>query len=758
MKYTGRSLPRLDVTALVTGAARFAGDVSFVDALHVRFVRSPVAHGEIRSIDTSAALSHPDVVAVWTAKDLNIPPLPYRVGPSETLDPFRQPALAGPRVRFVGEAVAAVFATNPAVAIDMAEKVIVDVVAAEPSLDPRGTGGRSGDEPHAKDAAVVRKAFGDLHQAFDEAAHVVQSTVSLARDSSNIMTPRACAAQFDPGSGQLDLWTAARDRAFWRGAVARTLGLTLGQVRLAAPALGADYGVQADMAPEEFVVAAAAQRMGRGVRWEEDLLEHSLAAPQGRGCTATVRAALGADGVPRAFDLEFWLDQGAYLRPDGLQRAELIGALVPGIIALDAYRAIGHVRLTHKVPAGTLRGGGAVEAAFITERTLSASAAAAGMGLEDLKRATVTGDEEDASAPASLTLLGKPFALDSANVRKLIRSAETRFDFPLMRKRAKSWRGPHQVAGFGTAAFADVSGLGHGERVRVSIDPSGTVDITLNNGASPAGATALRQIAADILGVDYSAVAVRLEERADTRCSDMAGVTAIAGVAVMEAAEALRERVLDKAAEMAGMERTRVTIRSGRIREADRHFGGNLELAALATACHDAGDLLMAEAQAAADGALTPTGYCGALIAIDVTTGVISVPKLFIAVECGNAINPEEIRRQLADGAMMGLSSALYTQRQVGPTGDPIGISAHDHAAPSLGEMPEVEVLIADDEPSPLTPLGAKGVGRLGVIGVGPAIAAGVDAALGVPGFASQLPITPSAVRALLRERIATAR
>ncbi len=752
MKYTGRSMPRQDVASLVTGVARFVADQRLADSLFVRFVRSPAAHGEIRSIDTSAVAGNPDVVAIWTADDVKVPPMPVRVAPTDTLDPFRQPVLAGPRVRFVGEAVAAVFATSAAAATDAAEAIVVDVATAEPSLDPLAERGRALDELRTMDAAVVRKGFGDLHPSFDRAAKVIELTLSLARDSGAVMTPRGAAASYDPGRGQLDVWTPARDRAFWRGAVARALGLTLGQVRLAAPALGADFGVQADMAPEEMLVAAAAVRFGRAVRWEEDYLEHALAAPQGRGCQARVRAAVRADGTPRALDVEFWLDQGAYVRPDGLQRAEMVAALMPSCMALEAFRAIGHVRMTHKVPAGTLRGGGGVEAAFVAERTLTACAEAVRADTLDARRAALPLPVE-APSPTGLTLSGTPFGLDSARLSDLMRVAEQRFDFPLMRRRTKSWRVSGQLAGFGTAMFADVSGLGPGEMVTVTVDPTGIVEIALQNGATPQGATSLAQVAADILGVEYQSVVVRLEERAAQRASSVQGMTAVAAAAVMEAAEELRQQLLDKAAAMAGMDRARVTIQAGRVREADRNFGGTLELAALAAACYDAGEPLTATRQLAPGGVMTPTGYCGALATVDVATGVIAVPKLFIAVECGNAINPEEIRRQVVDGAAMGLSSALFTQRQVGPTGDPIGLTFQEYCAPALSEMAEVEVMVCDDAPSPLSPLGAKGVGRMGVIGVGPAVAAAVDAALEAPGFAAALPITPSAVRSLLRSR-----
>ncbi|MEM6847573.1 MAG: molybdopterin cofactor-binding domain-containing protein [Pseudomonadota bacterium] len=753
MKYTGRSMPRQDVASLVTGLDRFVADQRLADSLFVRFVRSPAAHGKVRSIDTSAVAGNPDVFAIWTAADAKVPPMPVRVAPTDTLDPFRQPVLADRRVRFVGEAVAAVFATSAAAATDAAEAIVVDVATAEPSLDPLAERGRALDELRTMDAAVVRKGFGDLHPSFDQAAKVIELTLSLARDNGAVMTPRAAAASYDPGRGQLDVWTSARDRAFWRAAVARALGLTLGQVRLAVPALGADFGVQADMAPEEMLVAAAAVRFGRAVRWEEDCLEHALAAPQGRGCQARVRAAVRADGTPRALDVAFWLDQGAYVRPDGLQRAEMIAALLPSCVALEAFRAVGHVRMTHKVPAGTLRGGGGVEAAFVAERTLSACAETVSANALDARRAALPLPVE-APSPAGLSPPpGQSFGLDSARLSNLMRVAEQRFDFPLMRRKTKSWRVSGQVAGFGTAMFADVSGLGPGEMVTVTVDPTGMVEIALQNGATPRGATSLAQVAADILGVEYQSVVVRLEERASQRASSVQGMTAVAGAAVMEAAEDLRQKLLDKAAAMAGMDRARVTIQAGRVREADRNFGGSLELAALASACNDAGEPLTATRQLAPEGVMTPTGYCGAIATVDVATGVIAVPRLFIAVECGNAINPEEIRRQVVDGAAMGLSSALFTQRQIGPTGDPIGLTFQEYCAPALSEMAQVEVLVCDDAPSPLTPLGAKGVGRMGVIGVGPAVAAAVDAALEAPGFAAALPITPSAVRSLLRSR-----
>ena len=503
MRHLGRSLPRLEDRVHVTGRGRFAGDVAFPDQLHMRVVRSHVAYGRLDGVDVSAALAVPGVVAVWTAKDVaRLPPVGLRVGACEALEPHLAPILAHASVRYVGEPVAAVFAESAGAADDAAELVALDVDLLEPVL----LGGPL--KPQPVEALTVRKSFGHLHAAFDGADRIVKTTLSLARDGGLPLETRATAARWDAGRDVLEVWGAAKSAAFARDALARMLARPRSGVAWHPVQVGGGFGTRGELSAEDVLVAHAAVVLGRPVRWVEDRREHLAAAAQARGMEAAVRAAVGADGTLHAIDAAFRIDQGAYLRPEGTMVADLVAALLPGPYRLSACRVSGQILLTNRTPAGTLRGAGRAEATFVRERLMDAIAAETGIAPLELRRRNLAA-HEDMPFHRQVTALGREVVFDAARFQGLVDQAVRRFSLDVLRRRTEERRAAGELVGLGTAIHLDASAPGMGEHVVVSVDPMGFVEVA--TGATDLGqgiATALAQIVADILGVDYEAVRV----------------------------------------------------------------------------------------------------------------------------------------------------------------------------------------------------------------------------------------------------------
>ncbi|MCF3934198.1 xanthine dehydrogenase family protein molybdopterin-binding subunit [Acuticoccus sp. M5D2P5] len=763
MKHSGRSLSRIEDRALVTGRGRFVADFAFPRQLHMRIVRSPVAFGRLKDVDTSSAFDVAGVVAVWTAADIAaIPPIPVRGPAPAAIASFLQPILARDLVRYVGEPVAAVFAESAAAADDAAERVALDIAPLEPTLDPAGPIPNVMDAARSNEAATVRKAFGDLGSAFQSAAHVVAIEVDLARDGAVPAETRSLLAQWDPARDIVDLWAPARSAPHHRDTLAAMLGLPRAGIAVHVPNLGGGSGAHGEIDPEDVLVTHAARVLARPVAWVEDRREHLHAAAQTRGMTAKARAAVGPDGTLLGLDVDVMIDAGAYVRAEGMMVAEFLTAMLPGPYRFKAFRGTAHVRMTNRTPAGSFRAAGRAEATFVRERLLDAVTAALGADPFEIRTRNLLAPE-DLPHDRHLAALGRPIVYDSGRYQHLVDQTMKHFSLELLRQRTDDRRAKGELVGLGCAAFVDVAGMGEAAHVRLSVDRIGIVEIV--TAASDLGEgmpTTIAQVVADIVGVDYDTVRVRTGEtdRIHTVSSPVPPSAELVITAAQYAAEAARELILDAAQALLDDTGDRLTIQSGRIREADRHFGVALSLGDIAAALEPGGLLsdrggrgLVTEGSAKADGLSFPYGVHIVLAEIDKQTGMVRIPRAFVAYDVGNAVNPALVESQLASGALEGIAGALYTALDVSGLGDPRAINYADYPVPTACELPDIEVLVSEAAPTPLNPLGIKGAMDGGFTGIGAAIASAVDAALSAPGFVTHLPISPARIMAQIRAR-----
>jgi CO/xanthine dehydrogenase Mo-binding subunit len=759
MSVIGRSVRRLEDRPLVTGHSAFAADIAFPQMLHMRVVRSGHAHGRIMSIDASAALALPGIVAVWTSADVaDIPPIDFRLTRVEGLAPYRQPILARERVRYVGEPVAAVFAADPYVAEDAAELVAIQVEDLPVVLDASAAPGEF--EPgRSTEAAIVEKSYGDLAAAFRDAAVVVELDLAVGRHSGVPLETRGAIARYDTARDVLELYGAAKVPHWNRDNIARMLRRSPASVHLLEGHVGGGFGIRGELYPEDVLVCLAALRLGRPAKWIEDRREHLIAANHSRQQRHKVRAAVDAEGRILAIEDEFFHDQGGYVRTHATTVPDLAAAMLPGPYRVPAYRAIGRVRLTNKTPCGTYRAPGRFETTFVRERLMDAIAARLSIDRIDVRRRNLIAKEEMPYG-RPLATLSTEVVLDSGDYAGLLDKALAAVKWNELQDELKHRRARGECVGAGLALFVEKSGLGPFDGVRVSVDTSGVVEVVTGVASLGQGIeTVVAQICADALGVDYRCVRVvhgRTDRIAFGIGTFASRATVMTGEATRRAAVEVRAKALELAAELMQKDAGEVTVIDGRVvrKGAD---GPSMTLGEIAKALEPASKLLGARAPGlSADGwffsdhMTYPYGVNIAVAKVDRETGSVTIERYLLAYDVGRAVNPMLIEGQLAGGFAQGVGGALLEEFLYDERGEPLSVNFADYLMPTAREVPALDVLITEDAPSPLNALGLKGAGEAGVNAVGAAIAAAIDDAVGTPGAVIRLPVTPQRLRVIL--------
>ncbi len=765
MAFVGRSLPRLEDRPLVTGQGRFAADVSFAHQLHMRVVRSAHAHGRIVSIDARAALAAQGVIAVWTAANVAaIPPIDFRLTRIEGLDPYRQPILATDRVRYVGEPVAVVFAADPYQAEDAAALVTVEIEVL-PELLAADAPPAEFEAGHSTEAATVPKGYGDVTAAFAAAHAIVALDLKIGRHSGVPLETRGAIARLDRGRNVLELFGAAKVPHWNRDALARMLGRASSSVHLHEGHTGGGFGVRGELYPEDVLACLAALRLERPVKWIEDRHEHLIATNHSRQQHYHVRAAVDQAGRLLAIDGEFFHDQGAYVRTHAATVPDLAATMLLGPYRVGAYRMVGRIRLTNKTPCGTYRAPGRFESTFVRERLMDAIAAKLHIDPIEIRRRNLIGAAEMPFA-RHLDTLGTEMTYDSGDYARLLDKTLAAIGWQTLREDLKRRRAAGETVGAGFAMFVEKSGLGPYDGVHASVDTSGAVEIV--TGATSVGQgmeTVIAQICADALGVDYRRVRVvhGQTDRIDYGMGTFASrVTVMTGEATRIAAAKLRTKAIVAAAGLLQSAPESLDVIDGKIMRKDTTQGPSVTLGEVARALNPGSKLLGdATPGLAADGWFEsqhmnyPYGVHFAVVHVDRETGAVAVERYVVGYDIGKAVNPMLVDGQIAGGVAQGLGGALFEEFLYDARGEPLCVSFADYLMPTAREIPPIEVLITEDAPSPLNPLGVKGAGEGGANAVGAAIAAAIDDALGTPGAVTQLPVTPQRLRGLIQSAAA---
>lgn len=761
MRLVGRSVPRLEDPPLVTGSGCFAADICFPHQLHMRLVRSAHAHGRIVSVETSRARAVPGVAAVWDAAAVaDVPPIDFRLTRIDGLEPYRQPILARARVRYVGEPVAVVFATDPYRAEDAADLVAVEIEELPPLLCAEAPPGAF-DDRHGTEAGRVCKAFGDIDAAFAGAHAVVTLELAIGRHSGVPMETRGALARLHRGI--LELHGAAKVLHFNRDSLAHMLSRPPSGVQLHEGHVGGGFGIRGELYPEDVLVCLGALRLDRPVKWIEDRREHLLAANHSRQQHFRVRAAVDRDGRLRGIDGEFFHDQGAYVRTHAATVPDLAAAMLPGPYRMDAYRMVGRIRLTNKTPCGTYRAPGRYESTFVRERLMDAIAARLAIDPVAMRRRNLIAASSMPFA-RNFDTLGTELTYDSGDYAALLDKALDAVGWQELRRQIERRRAAGEAVGAGLAMFVEKSGLGPFDGVRLSVDDSGAAEIV--TGAASVGQgmeTVIAQICADTLGIDYRGVRV-VHGRTDRIAFGMGAfasrVTVMTGEATRLAAAKLRDKALAAAASLLQSRPEALTVIDGKVVGKNAPNGPSVSLGEVARALAPGSKLrgaatpgLTAEGWVEERHMVYPYGVHIAVVRVDTDTGAVTVERYLVAYDIGRAVNPMLVEGQMAGGVAQGLGGALFEEFLYDRRGEPLAVTFADYLLPTARDVPCIDTLISEDAPSPLNPLGLKGAGEGGTNGVGAALAAAVDAALGLPGAVTRLPITPQRLRTILRAR-----
>jgi carbon-monoxide dehydrogenase large subunit len=751
----GAPIKRLEDPRLLVGGGRYVDDLARPGMVHAMVVRSPHAHARLRRVDGRRALAQPGVLACLTGADLaGVPTIPIRQGGKPAHAPYLQPPLARDRVRYAGEPMAVVVATDRARAVDARDLVDVEyeLLPARVDVGPEG----DGDGPLLFDEGNVADSWttslGDVDAALGGAACVVRERLSVGRQTAAPMETRGLLAEWDAAAGRLTVWGTTKLPYVNRRTLAMMLELDETRIHFVESDVGGGFGARGEFYPEDFLVPYLARSLGRPVKWVEDRREHFLAVNHSREQQWSVAVGADADGRLLGVDAALVNVFGGYLRTHGIWVAALTAAYFPGPYRWPSYRCRVDCVMTNKTPTGTVRGPGFYEGTFVRERVLDVLAARLGLDPAEIRRRNLARPDDG------------PYTVNT--VAQAVTGREADFageDFAAMfdhalkagryeaRRRAcheRNAAGGDVRYGVGLAAVVETSGTGPFESARVALTAEGR--IVLAAGATAVGQglpTTLAQVCAEVLRVPPAEIAVHL---GDTDFmphgvgSNASRSAVMAGSAVYGASTALRERIVALAAAHFEASPADVTLADGAavVRGVPDRRCTLREVAALA------GGPLQAEWRHETTRAIGSLGVHLAVVGVDVTTGAIRPETYFVLCDVGRAINPTIVRGQLEGAVVHGVGQATMEELVYDASGQLLTGTFMDYAVPTADRVPPVEVLV-HEAPAPSNPLGVKGAGEAGTSGAGAAIANAVADAVG-PAAARHLPVTARRVAAAL--------
>lgn len=745
----GASVPRLEDRALLSGRGRFIGDIRLDGMLYAAFLRSPHAHARIRSIDVSRAMALPGVHAVLTAADLRKYVATDRLVVALPDKAYRQqrdrPILAGEETVYVGEPIAIAIAETSYLAEDAVASIDVDFEPLPAAADCREALREGAPVAHADDTdnliAAFVTAYGDVDAAFARAPHVFRDSFVTHRGCSVSIEARGCVAAVGTvDDGGLTFWSSTQTPLIAARLLSEVLGRDEESIRVITPDVGGGFGPKLVFYAEEAAVAVAAIAIGKPVKWLEDRREHFIATTQERDQYWNAEIAVDEQGKILGVRGSLLHDHGAFTArgltvPQGAVAAMTLAYEVP------AYRMDVKVALTNKVPVTPVRGAGQPQGVFVMERLLDHAARELGLDRAEIRRRNLVPAERMPYTKQFVTRGGFPVVLDSGDYPGCQADALAGINWAGFRERQKRARAEGRMIGIGLANSVEGTGRGPYEQVSVRISSSGMVHVATGAAAMGQGTkTMLAQVVAEQLGRDIERIVVTTGDSAriavgfggfNSRQTVMAGSSAHA------AAVKVRKKVLDAASHLL---------------EAD---AGDLEIEGDRVIVKGAPELKVtlakvAKAMAGSAGFRLPGGLAPGLdatesvvidpmtysnasvcaeVEIDIATGRTQVTRVMFVHDAGRQINPTLVEGQIVGGIVHGIGNALHEHMAYSAEGDPLTVTLADYTLMLAGMVPAIE-LGHRESPTPLNPLGVKGVGESGVLPMAAAIASAIEDAL----------------------------
>jgi len=744
--FIGSPIERIEDLRFLRGRGTFIDDVNFEGQWHGAVVRSAVPHGRIRRIDTSAALRMRGVKAVFTAQDIDapLPKVPFR-RPNPIFAPYAQPVIADDFVRYVGEPIAFVVAESSELAEDAIAGVIADIEQLPVVIDAKASAKGDVmlfDKTTTNTANVYTTSAGDVTAAFARAVYRHREQFRVQRVLVMPMETRGLLAEWNDAAGSLKVHGAAKLPFFNRRALAAMMNLPEGKVDYIELDVGGGFGARGEFFPEDFLVAYAARKLKRPIKWVEDRREHFMAIGHSRETECDIEMAFDENGTMLALRGDVFVDIGAYVRPNGMTSVRNLAQFLTGPYVVPNIELRSHALLTNKTPAGSFRGPGRYEGCFFFERLIDIAAQELGHDRLEIRRRNLIQSSQ------------MPYPL--APVRPLDGFNDTACDsgdylstFDLCVARAK-WHEKVKLAGkliegryhgLGISCFIEGGASGPRETAKIEVEASGNVAVFVGSSSLGQGVeTIMAQIAADALEIPIDRI--RVMHGSTTYLAEGFGSygsrgTVMGGSAIVVAANALLDKFRAAVAKRFDVGVADVKVGEG---TASLPNGRRVSFADLA-------EELVADG-VFSNAKLTITyGTAIAHVAVDPRTGSVELLDYVVVDDVGRIINPLTLHGQVIGAAVQGMGSVFTEEITYDRNGQILVGSLADYMLPVATDYPNLRAISLEQHPSPNNPLGAKGAGEGGVIPVAGAIANAVTSALQSFGVAAnELPLSPSRV------------
>lgn len=768
-KLVGQRVKRTEDPRLIKGLAHYVDDIRLPDTLYVAFLRSMYAHARLTNVDVSEALNAAGVVAVYTGKDVS-----EKIGPvpcASMLPDLKVPdhrVLATDRVYFVGHPIAAVVATDRYAARDAVDLIMVDYDELPVVVDvvEAANGGALVHEKFGDNIAYKLTAGeGDIETALKNADRVIKQRVVHQRLAPIAMEPRGVLARYLPGEEELTLWTSTQIPHLARTQIALMIGMPENKLRLIAPEVGGGFGSKLNVYAEEALLGWISMQLGKPVKWIETRRENIQATIHGRGQVGDIEIGCKTDGTITGLRYNVFADMGAYFQLLTPAIPTLTGLMLSGSYKIPAIQINITGVFTNKMATDAYRGAGRPEATYVVERAVDLVAAELGMDTVEVRRKNFP----QASEFPFQTATGLFY--DSGDYNAALDKALELLDYSKLRAEQKKAREEGRLLGIGVSTYVEICALGPSqampaggwESATVRIEPTGKV--TVLTGASPHGQgqeTSFAQIAADELGVDLNDVTVI---HGDTSIVQYgigtfgSRATAVGGTAVYVAIEKLKEKANKIAAHLLKADVSKVVwgengfslnpepakaaAAAGSVPEADLPAGQapaaalpepeiegkkSFTMQDIALVAHLAKDLppdmepgLSATYFFEPKNFTFPFGTHLVVVEIDRETGDTKILRYVAVDDCGKVINPMLVEGQVHGGIVQSIGQAMFEELVYDEQGQLVTGTLMDYAVPKAAMIPWME-LDRTETPSPVNPLGVKGVGEAGTIGATPAI------------------------------------
>jgi carbon-monoxide dehydrogenase large subunit len=762
MSILGTRVIRTEDPRFLTTGGVYTDDMRLPGACHVHFVRSAVAHARIGSIDVSAALEAPGVIAAFTGADLADLPMVAPPMPGMINAHMGQPLLATDVVRFVGEPLAVVVTEGRYQGEDAGDLVDVDYDVLPPVIDMAEAAAGTGDGAGLLFPAAgsnVAATFGDAGalaaDLFDGCEVVVSRTIVNQRVAPAPMETRAAAAVYGP-DGRLTAWIPNQGAQGTRAALAGMLGIEQAALRIVTPDVGGAFGAKFGADPEHAVVCWVARRLGRPARWAETRNENLIGMTHGRAQRQTITIGGSRDGRVAAYRLEILQDSGAYPRFGAFLPALTI-LMAPGPYAIPRAEAVATSVVTNTTPVGAYRGAGRPEATAAVERAMDLFAAETGLDPAEVRRQNLL----PAFTEPHTTAFGAVY--DSGDYATALDKALMTAGYEDLRAEQAKRRADGDVVqlGIGLSCYVEITGPGMEEggpreNATVEVHPDGSA--TILTGTSPHGqghVTVWAMLASDELGIPIDKITVKW---GDTDLIPEGGGTGGSrslqqgGAAVRQASRELLDVARQRAADELEANPADLVFDAGSSSFAVAGDpDASVPLARLAEQ-----ERLLVRAVFTAPGATFPFGAHVAVAEVDTETGQAVLRRVVTVDDAGTVINPLLTEGQRHGGIAQGAAQALLEEVVYDADGNPLTSSFADYPFISATELPSFE--LADMEtPTSYNPLGAKGIGEAGTIGSTPAVQNAIIDALAHLGVRHiDMPASPQRVWLALRSAAAS--